>query len=364
MKTKSSLLALAALLFIGLPLQASSGAVAVSVSIAPPVIPIYEQPYCPGPGYIWVPGYWAYGAYGYYWVPGTWVLPPGVGLLWTPGYWAYRGGNYVFIDGYWGTSIGYYGGINYGHGYFGNGYYGGRWSGNTFLYNTAVTRVRPSIKNVYTNREALKFKGNNRAGFNGPGGVQAKPSSRELAAARGKHIKPTSAQRARAEAAKNDPGLRAKNNKGKPKVEAVRAVQNQTHERAGAAAGNKGEATGKRANQRAESENARRTNANEHNRAEKPTNRAAKAANQPRHEVKQQRQHQVAPRHARDVQPVHRRVEPRKVQSAPHITRHAPPAPRRAPVMRNRPAPGHGQNGPAQGPEKKKKRNKERPGGG
>ncbi len=135
MKTKSTVLALAALLFAGLPLAStSSGALAVSVAIAPPVLPIYEQPFCPAPGYIWVPGYWAWGPFGYYWVPGAWVLPPRVGFLWTPGYWGYRGGRYFFTDGYWGPTVGFYGGINYGYGYFGSGYYGGRWEGRTFLY--------------------------------------------------------------------------------------------------------------------------------------------------------------------------------------------------------------------------------------
>ena len=53
-------MALAALLFVGLPLHSSSAYVAVSVGIAPPPIVAYEQPYCPGPGYIWTPGYWGY----------------------------------------------------------------------------------------------------------------------------------------------------------------------------------------------------------------------------------------------------------------------------------------------------------------
>src|SRR5271156_4152023 len=53
-------------------------AVGVSITIAPPVLPIYLQPPIPAPGYIWTPGYWAYGDAGYYWVPGTWVLPPQV----------------------------------------------------------------------------------------------------------------------------------------------------------------------------------------------------------------------------------------------------------------------------------------------
>src|SRR5713226_7503522 len=49
---------------------------------APPPLPDYEQPPCPEDGYMWTPGYWAWGGGGYYWVPGTWVQPPQVGLLW------------------------------------------------------------------------------------------------------------------------------------------------------------------------------------------------------------------------------------------------------------------------------------------
>ncbi len=50
-------------------------AVGISVRIAPPALPVYEQPLCPGPGYLWTPGYWAWDDdAGYYWVPGTWVV--------------------------------------------------------------------------------------------------------------------------------------------------------------------------------------------------------------------------------------------------------------------------------------------------
>ena len=86
----------------------------------PPPLPEYDQPACPEPGYIWTPGIWQWGPQGYYWVPGTWVAPPQPGLLWTPGYWIVGGGGvYVFHRGYWAPHVGYYGGINYGHGYVG-----------------------------------------------------------------------------------------------------------------------------------------------------------------------------------------------------------------------------------------------------
>ncbi|HEV2731037.1 MAG TPA: YXWGXW repeat-containing protein, partial [Terriglobales bacterium] len=67
------------LLMLALTASCFAG-VSVSVSLAPPVLPVYEQPPCPGDGYIWTPGYWAYDYDDgdYYWVPGTWVEAPEV----------------------------------------------------------------------------------------------------------------------------------------------------------------------------------------------------------------------------------------------------------------------------------------------
>jgi hypothetical protein len=38
---------------------ASFGQVRISVRFGPPALPVYEQPICPGDGYIGTPGYWA-----------------------------------------------------------------------------------------------------------------------------------------------------------------------------------------------------------------------------------------------------------------------------------------------------------------
>jgi hypothetical protein len=116
------------LLLLTVPLT-SFGAFFLSVTIAPPLLPVYVQPVCPGPGYIWVPGYWAYNDFGYYWVPGTWVRAPFVGAFWTPGYWGWADGSYVWHEGFWGPEVGFYGGVDYGFGYFGVGYVGGYWEG-------------------------------------------------------------------------------------------------------------------------------------------------------------------------------------------------------------------------------------------
>ena len=86
--------------------------VGISIRTAPPALPIYTQRYCPGDGYMWTPGYWAYNDEDYYWVPDSWLLPPQFGFLWTPGYWGFADGFYGWNQGYWGRHIGYYGGIN------------------------------------------------------------------------------------------------------------------------------------------------------------------------------------------------------------------------------------------------------------
>ena len=176
----------------------------LSVNIAPPPITVFDQPPCPGDGYIWTPGYYQYGDYGYYWVQGTWVLPPGDGLLWTPGYWALDRRNYVWHQGYWGSQVAFYGGINYGNGYFGTGFNGGRWEGSAFKHNTVVSRVDPNnVRNTYEDRSVLReIRGPNHA-FNGKGGVRTQPSRGEVEASRAPHQGPMPVQISHAEEAHN-----------------------------------------------------------------------------------------------------------------------------------------------------------------
>jgi hypothetical protein len=195
--------------------------VGVAITIAPPELPVYEQPICPGDGYLWTPGYWAYGDADYYWVPGTWVLAPEVGFLWTPGYWGWGDGGYVFYDGYWGPQVGFYGGINYGFGYFGHGFEGGRWDNGHFFYNRAVLNVNVNvIHNVYNTR--VNETTVTRVSFNGGnGGVNARATAQEEAAAHERHIPPVAAQTEHIQAARSNPELRASANHGKPPVAAT-----------------------------------------------------------------------------------------------------------------------------------------------
>lgn len=134
--------------------EAAQAHVFISVGFAPPAVPLYEQPACPGDGYIWTPGYWQYTDDGYEWVDGSWVLAPYTGALWTPGYWGYGGGGYFWNAGYWGPTVGYYGGINYGFGYFGSGFYGGYWNRGAFFYNREYNHFDGDrgFRNVYDQR--------------------------------------------------------------------------------------------------------------------------------------------------------------------------------------------------------------------
>jgi len=208
---------------IAIPAASAQVAVGISVGFGPPPIPVYDQPECPGDGYYWTPGYWAWDADvdDYYWVPGTWVEPPDAGLLWTPGFWAWQGAGFVWTDGYWGPAVGFYGGIDYGFGYFGDGFVGGRWDGGHFFYNTAVWHVnRTVVRNVYVNKVTIV--NHNRVSYNGGnGGVTARASAAQEAARNERHVEAEQAQRQQRDDARANQALRASANHGKPPIAAT-----------------------------------------------------------------------------------------------------------------------------------------------
>ena len=188
----------------------------------PPALPDYDQPPAPADGYLWTPGYWAWGSDGYYWVPGVWVQAPYEGALWTPGYWGYRNHRYDFYRGYWGQYVGYYGGVNYGFGYIGYGYQGGYWRGGNFNYNRSVNNVNSgAVHNVY-NRSVVGNTNNSRVSFNGgSGGLRERARPAELAAMRQPHTMPMRTQVQNERAASTNRGQLATANHGRPANVAV-----------------------------------------------------------------------------------------------------------------------------------------------
>ena len=199
----------------------SSAAIIFSIGIAPPPLPVYEQPLCPGEGYIWTPGYWAYSDDGgYFWVPGTWVLAPEPGFLWTPAWWGWSGGSFVFHEGYWGPRIGFYGGINYGFGYTGFGYEGGYWRNGAFFYNRSVNNVT-HVTNIY-NKTVIVNNNYRKVSYNGgEGGITTRPTAQEEEAVRDRHISSTQIQTQHVERASTNRELLESNNHGRPSIAAT-----------------------------------------------------------------------------------------------------------------------------------------------
>jgi len=196
--------------------------VGLSVTIAPPPLPVYAQPPIPGPGYLWVPGYWSYGPYGFFWVPGTWVQPPGAGLLWTPGYWGWSDGFFVWNQGYWAPQIGFYGGVNYGFGYPGRGYEGGYWRNNQFYYNREVNNIRNvEVNNVYSRTVVNNVTVNRISYVGGPGGLTAQPTVEEQRVMNQHRVAPTAAQLQHRDSAAARPELAVSVNHGKPSIAAT-----------------------------------------------------------------------------------------------------------------------------------------------
>lgn len=216
-----SLLSLVLATLLVMPITSSAGII-LSIGIAPPPLPVYDQPLCPGDGYIWTPGYWAYDDNdGYFWVPATWVEAPEPGFLWTPGYWGWVDSVYVFHEGYWGPRVGFYGGIDYGFGYAGVGYAGGYWNNGAFFYNRSVNNVG-NVTNVYNKTVVVNNINVNRVSYNGgEGGVTARATQEEEGAAHERHVPPTTAQTSHVQAARTNRQLFESQNHGKPAIAAT-----------------------------------------------------------------------------------------------------------------------------------------------
>ncbi len=198
--------------------------ITVSIRVGPPPLPFYVQPTLAGEGYLWLPGYWAWNAedFDYFWVPGTWALAPQPGLLWTPGWWGFESNAYRWHAGYWAERVGYYGGIDYGHGYSGYGYQGGRWEGGQFHYNTSVNNVSGSAARYTYRSTSFSNHNSNRASFNGGlGGVNARPTPVEVQQQSGRRAGPTANQLQHEHQALRTTTQRQSNNRGAPPVAAT-----------------------------------------------------------------------------------------------------------------------------------------------
>ena len=79
---------------------AGSGGVVYYANTPPPPVRV-EAAYgpAPGPGYIWVNGYWGWRGNTYVWVPGKYVHAHG--RRWIEPRWEREGNRYRFHEGHW-----------------------------------------------------------------------------------------------------------------------------------------------------------------------------------------------------------------------------------------------------------------------
>jgi hypothetical protein len=98
----------------GLILTALAGGAALSgcgshtyyVQTAPPPPPYYSSytiapGYAPGPGYVWISGYYQPYGSGWVWVPGYWARPPHPNAVWVSPHWERHGNRYEYHGGHW-----------------------------------------------------------------------------------------------------------------------------------------------------------------------------------------------------------------------------------------------------------------------
>ena len=71
-----------------------------AVVVQPPPVRVEVVPVAPGPGYVWVNGYWSWNG-AWFWVPGRYVFPPRAHVVWVPGVWIHERHGWRWHHGHW-----------------------------------------------------------------------------------------------------------------------------------------------------------------------------------------------------------------------------------------------------------------------
>jgi hypothetical protein len=78
-----------------------SSQISVYIGTPPPVVR-YERPLrAPGPGFLWVEGYWEPAGHRYRWAPGHWERPPYEGAHWIHPHYDHYAEGWQFHEGHW-----------------------------------------------------------------------------------------------------------------------------------------------------------------------------------------------------------------------------------------------------------------------
>ena len=83
------------------PPPATAPVVVAEAGSAPPPPVVETVVVSPGPGYVWVAGYWRWHERHWAWVPGAWAFPPYHSAVWVPGHWERHWGRPVWVEAHW-----------------------------------------------------------------------------------------------------------------------------------------------------------------------------------------------------------------------------------------------------------------------
>jgi hypothetical protein len=97
---------LAGVLLVSATLAASSACAETHgrmyVRVGPPAPIVETRIVAPGPGFVWVPGYYTWDGRVYVWVPGRWERAPHPRARWVAPRWVHdRRRGWYLVDGHW-----------------------------------------------------------------------------------------------------------------------------------------------------------------------------------------------------------------------------------------------------------------------
>ena len=78
---------------------AARGAVVVGFAPPPPRYGVIGV--APGPGYVWIDGFWGWSGNRYVWTAGRWAQPPHAHARWVRGEWRHEGRGWRYREGHW-----------------------------------------------------------------------------------------------------------------------------------------------------------------------------------------------------------------------------------------------------------------------
>jgi hypothetical protein len=73
----------------------------VYVRVGPPAPVVERVVVAPGPGFVWVPGYYTWNGRAYAWRRGEWMHPPRPRAVWVAPHWRHERRGWFFVEGHW-----------------------------------------------------------------------------------------------------------------------------------------------------------------------------------------------------------------------------------------------------------------------